>query len=47
LIGGQTVSLPVPFPWPLVVCGSTVMLIVLAVGLYYFNRTERFFADVV
>lgn len=36
-----------PINWPLLGISGAVCLILLAFGLYYFNKTERHFADIV
>ncbi len=37
----------IPMPWDLIAIGSLTALLVAVTGLFYFKRTERFFADVV
>jgi lipopolysaccharide transport system permease protein len=43
----QTTQAPVGPPWMLLAVGVPVMVLLLGVGLLYFRRTERFFADIV
>jgi len=40
-------GMSIPNPWPLIAVGAPVTLVLLLVGLLYFHRVERQFADIV
>ncbi len=43
----ETTRVPVEAPWRIVAIGAAVMVVVLVLGLHYFKRTEKTFADIV
>jgi len=47
LVEGQPVTIAAGPPWDLFVLGTAVTIVMLAVGIYYFKRMERTFADIV
>lgn len=43
----EALTVPLPFPWVLLVMGIPTAIILFLFGLYYFKRLERSFADLV